>query len=300
MSRYENCTYFYTLYNAVNNCFPAISADDVHTILREVILAPSDYTVEFNDFTYSQPEIYSLIGHDLIQSCMSEQTKEKTYIDFIENASNVIKHMNDGYVSDNDYNERNSFLNDTERYEFILFSALAFLKASGEDDALLFGELKLNIVRFREINDLIRNFRRDEKNIDISREEFETAKPIYRMLKSLQNLGYNYNFSPKERAGLGIDHDDDEDLTDVFNYGNWIKRIMLLQLRFEISAEEAQTSSAPVYEQDTFEPQTPEDHILQKISQLRGVNDKRGFDKNRFYMLEGTNDSLVKENKAES
>ena len=291
MSRYENCTYFYTLYNAVNNCFPAVSNEDIHTILREVILAPSDYTVEFNDFTYSQSEIYSLIAHDLIQSCMSEQTKEKTYIDFIENASNVIKHMNDGYVSDNDYAERSSFLDDTARYEFILFSALAFLKAAEEDDALLYGELKLNIIRFREINDLVKNFTRDEKNIDISREEFEQARPIYRMLKSLQNLGYKYNFSPKERAGLGIDHDDDEDLTDAFNYGNWIKRMMLLQLRLEIGAENMQKPMPQTNEQQLIQPLSDE-HIVSKIAQLRGANDKRGFDKNRFYVLEGTHDSI--------
>ena len=259
--------------------------------MREFILAPSDYTVEFNDFTYSQSEIYSLIAHDLIQSCMSEQTKEKTYIDFIENASNVIKHMNDGYVSDNDYAERSSFLDDTARYEFILFSALAFLKAAEEDDALLYGELKLNIIRFREINDLVKNFTRDEKNIDISREEFEQARPIYRMLKSLQNLGYKYNFSPKERAGLGIDHDDDEDLTDAFNYGNWIKRMMLLQLRLEIGAENMQKPMPQTNEQQLIQPLSDE-HIVSKIAQLRGANDKRGFDKNRFYVLEGTHDSI--------
>lgn len=301
MSRYENCTYFYTLYNAVNNCFPAITVSDVHTILREAILAPSDYTVEFNDFTYTQTEIYSLIGHDLIQSCMSEQTKEKTYIDFIENASNVIKHMNDGYVSDNDFAERTSFLEDTARYEFILFSALAFLKTAREDNALLYGELKLNIVRFREINDLIQSYTRDEKNIDISREEFEKAKPIYRMLKSLQNLGYNYNLSTKERSGLGIEHEDDEDLTDMFNYANWIKRIMLLQLRLEINSDEdAGSSSDNAYEQNTSLQLNKEENILHKISHLRGVNDKRGFDRDRFYMLEEKNKSLVKDSKTEN
>lgn len=298
MSRYENCTYFYTLYNAVNNCFPAISTEAVHTILREVILAPSDYTVEFNDFVYSQKEIYSMLAYDLIQSCMTEQNKEKTYIEFIENAANVIKHMNDGFISNDDFSERNSFLEDTARYEFILFSALSFLKAAEESNSRLFSELKLNIVRFREINDLIRNFTRDEKNIDTTSDEFERAKPIYKMLKSLQNLGYHYNFSPKERAGLGIDHDDDEDLTDNFNYTHWIKRIMLLQLRREVSvAEDTETADNVNTPVKQFES---EENIYNKISQLRGANDKRGFDRNRFYMLEGTNGSYVKNDNNES
>lgn len=291
MSRYGNCKYFYTLYNAVNNCFPAISGEDAHTILRETILAPSDYTVEFNDFSYSQKEIFQMLGYDLIQSCMTEKTKEATYIEFIENAANVIKHMNDGYISDDDFAERTSFLEDTARYEFILFSALSLLKAAAENDARVFGELKLNIIRFREISDLVNNFTRDEKNIDTSRDEFERAKPIYRMLKSLQTLGYKYNLSTQERAGLGIDHDEDEDLTDAFNYVNWIKRMMLLQLRIELEDESAQTPATAEREAPATTSST---NIFDKISQLRGANDKRGFDKNRFYMLEGTNGSFAK------
>lgn len=298
MSRYENCKYFYTLYNAVNNCFPAISTDDIHTILRETILAPSDYTVEFNDFTYSQKEIYSMLASDLIQSCMTDQTKEKTYIEFVKNAAMVIKHMNDGYISDEDYSERTSFLEDTARYEFMLFSALALLKATEEENAHLYGELKLNIIRFREINDLIRNFTRDEKNIDTTRDEFERAKPIYKMLNSLQSLGYNYNFSPQERAGLGIDHDEDEDLTDDFNYENWVKRIMLLQLRLEIGSDDKETAENNV-NIETLDS-VFSGNMLDRISQLRGANNKRGFDKNRFYMLERTNASSLKGDNTEN
>jgi hypothetical protein len=117
------------------------------------------------------------------------------------------------------------------------------------------------------------------------------------MLKSLQNLGYNYNFSPKERAGLGIEHDDDEDLTDNFNYKNWIKRIMLLQLRLELSGETFQETSNNV---NTAINQTVEESVVDKISQLRGANAKRGFDRNRFYMLEKDNDSSTEGSSSES
>ena len=46
MGRYTNCTYFYTLYDAVNDLFPAVSREEACTILRETILAPDDYVDE--------------------------------------------------------------------------------------------------------------------------------------------------------------------------------------------------------------------------------------------------------------
>ena len=289
MGRYENCKYFDSLYQATEKCFPNISRENAQTILREVILAPDDYTVEFNTASYDKPQIMEMLAHRLFISGITE-SPEQTYHDVIERAAEIMKHMNDGYITDEDYEERQTFIDQTDCREFTLFVAYSLMKTALSDDETRMAEIMLNIVRLREIRDLITNFTRDEKGITTDREEFERAKPIYKMLKSLQSLGYDYNFSPKERESLGIDHEDDDDLTERFKYENWLKRIMLLQLRKETSAAGgiAEISEAAQYTPD----QHSAEEIGDRIAKLRGTYNKRRFDKNRFIMLESSKESF--------
>ena len=290
MSRYESCTYFDELYKAVNDAFPLIDSSDARTLLRETILAPDDYTVEYGEDTYDKMQMMHIIAHQLVINC-ANNNPQKVFSEIIEQAAEVIKHMNDGYISDEDFELREAFLKRAEHHEFVLFSSLALYKASDLQNDDIYHELLLNIIRLREYQDLVLNYTRDEKNIEIDRDEFQRALPVYKMLKSLQALGYDYNFSPKERAAMGIEHDDDEDLTNSFNYYNWLKRLMLLQLRKENLSDISDSSQPVNREEHSFtssQPQSAEEPIglEERIAQLRGIYDKRRFDRNRFIMLE--------------
>lgn len=284
MGRYENCTYFFTLYDAVCNSFPQVDMENARTILREVILAPDDYTVEFEDASYDKKQMTDLIAKALIALCITGSPQE-TFNKTIENVANIIKHMNDGYITSEDAQERNDFLAYASRCEFDLFVAYALRQAGGQYDAEKMHELKLNIIRLREFQDLVENYTRNEVEVEVGREEFEQAKPIYRMLKSLQSLGYDYNFSPRERESLNIDHEDDSDLDDDFHYVNWLKRLMLLQLRKEIPAIKNNTTDF-VNVNSSPDTVSSSDTLEDRIAQLRGAYNKRRFDSRRFIMLE--------------
>ena len=290
MGRYEKCTYFDTLYEATARCFPNVNEQNARTIFREVILAPDDYTVELNTDSYDKSQIMEMVAEQLVNICV-EESPQQTYREIVEQAAEIIKHMNDGYITDEDYTERQDFLERTERYEFALFTAYCLFMATACDNQTRLNEITLNIVRLREIHDLISTYTRDEQGVTTERDEFERAKPIYKMLKSLQNLGYDYNFSPKERESLGIDHEDDEDLSEDFNHQNWLKRIMLLRLRQETSETTENTeSSAPAeYEPTRLSPE----EVSERIALLRGTYNKRRFDKNRFLVLENSKPPLV-------
>lgn len=282
MGRYSNCTYFETLYDAVSQIFPAVNRPEACTILRETILAPDDYEVEFNNATYTQWQIQKLIGRQLLDNCI-QNTPEQTFLDVLERAAQIIKHMNDGYITTEDYQERSQYLEYINKQEFMLFAALAFFHSAHENDDKLYSEIVLNLIRIREINDLILKYTRDEVEIEVDRNEFEQARPIYKMLKSLQSLGYDYNFSPKERAGLGIDHEDDADLNENFGYERWLKRLMLLQLRKEIAMDSVEDAVAA---ENTKADEEEMEDISDRIAKLRGLADRRRFDKNRFLQLE--------------
>ena len=290
MGRYSSCTYFQSLYDAVENIFPAVDGDNARTLVREVILAPDDYEVEFNNSSYTQKQLRSKLAHQLVEET-TDGSAEQTFFNVLENAAEIMKHMNDGYITTEDYQERKDFLDKISRHEFMLFAALALYKAAGEPDEKIFDELSLNVVRLREINDLIVKYTRDAVEIEVDRSEFERAKPIYRMLKSLQSLGYEYNFSLRERTGLGIDHEQDDDLnTEFFGYENWLKRLMLLQLRIEFdSAQKVSVAQEPVQNDNIPAQEEISADLLSKISALRGTMSQRRFDKERFLMLEESN-----------
>lgn len=279
MSRYGNCAYFEVLYEAVQDCFPSISADDSHILLRETILAPQDYQVEFNGQIYPQAQIIGLLGHNLGKKCL-EQSPDNLYTNILGQAADVIKHMNDGYITPENYQERKGFLQHINSLEFTMFATLAFFKINTAGAPQMHRELILNICRLREINDLILKYTRDVSETEIERSEYERAKPIYKLLKSLQNLGYEYTLSKKERMGLEIDHEDDKDLSENYSYQNWLKRLMLLQLRKE-SEQVAKNNDVNNYQDETDNQIT---HIREEIQ-------KRKFDIDRFLMLEEDNNA---------
>lgn len=290
MIPYENYADFDEVKKIVQDCFPEANEAELQTILREAVFAPDDYEMEYNGKKISRNEAAEKISEHILNDFASDDPKAE-YDDILENAANIIKHTNDGYISDEDATERENFLTRINKREFNLYLALGVLSAGyTKDDNNLKNELIFRIRRLREMNDLIRKYSRDGKGIEVGRAEYERALPIYKMLKSLKGLGYGYNLSRKERINLDIDHDDDEDLTEDFAFSDWIKRLMLLQLRRmeKINSMTITNSIRDFCQSDEKigRASTILDDVNNKISELRGTIQKRRFDSGRFSMLE--------------
>lgn len=197
--------------------------------------------------------------------------------------------MNDGYITEEDYEERKNFLDKINKKEFQVFTLLALLKSCHSlDNPELTGQLIYKVRSLRELNDLIRKYTKDAVAVNTDVQDYERAKLIYKMLKSLQGLGYGYTISPKEKENLGISHDDDEDLSEDYSFDNWLRRLMLLQLRRETRATGAINSNnlSAMFESNIGKSSTFFDDIGGRISELRGALQKRRFDSSRFNMLE--------------
>ena len=290
MIPYENHTDFEEVKKIVKGCFPEADDSQLITIMREVIFAPDDFELEYNGKKISRNEAAQKISEHICNDFTAADPKAE-YDDMLENAAIIIKHTNDGYISDDDATERENFLIRINKREFDLYLALGVL-CSGyvKENENLKNELIFRIRRLREMNDLIRKYSRDGKGIEVSRAEYERALPIYKMLKSLKGLGYGYNLSRKERISLDIDHDDDEDLSPDFAFSDWIKRLMLLQLRRmeKINSMTITNSIRDFCQSDEKIGRTSTilDDMNNKISELRGTIQKRRFDSGRFSMLE--------------
>ena len=155
-------------------------------------------------------------------------------------------------------------------------------------DEKLINQLIYKVRSLRELNDLIRKYTKDEVSVNTNEKDYEQAKVVYRLLKSLQSLGYGYTINPKEKENLGICHDDDEDLSEDYAYDNWIKRLMLLQLRRETRQSDALNANnlSAMLSSNIGKTSTFFDDMGGRIAELRGALQKRRFDTNRFNMLE--------------
>lgn len=290
MIPYENHTDFEEVRKIVKDCFPEADDAEVLAILREVVFAPDDYEIEYKNQKYKRSDLAQKISEHICNNFALKDPKAE-YDDMLESAAEIIKHTNDGYITDEDATERENFLIRINKREFELYLALGVMSSGYvKEDNNLKNELIFRIRRLREMNDLIRKYSRDGRGIEVGRAEYERALPIYKMIKSLKGLGYGYNLSRKERINLDIDHDDDEDLCEDFAFSDWIKRLMLLQIRRmeKINSMTITNSMRDFCQSDEKIGRTSTilDDMNNKISELRGTIQKRRFDSGRFSMLE--------------
>lgn len=295
MSSYESEEYFSGLYHTVSEVFSELNENEVHDLLRELILAPENDSLKIHQKVYTKTEVIIRLKEKINEENNPEPFEQR-YQRFLDDALSTIRNMNDGYITEEDHRERNAFLQRIQKKEFNLFVLLALLKScpkiSDEEQENL---IAYKIGRLRELKDLIEKYTLNDVNVQTDIQAYEQAKVIYKMLKSLRGLGAGYTISQKEKQNLGIDHDDDEDLSEDFAYADWIKRLMLRQLRRETrhSAEANANNLTDMFNsgEKLGLSRTPFDSFNTRLQELRGVIQKRRFDKNRFDMLERSSES---------
>lgn len=293
MFPYQDGKYFDSLYQTVQNCYPNLDKAAARDVLRELILSPKSDLVTVGTEHYTKAEVIQNLQH-FLNGENEEKPFDERYHNLLESALKTIKHMNDGYITEEDYEERNKFLDTINKKEFDVFVLLALLKSCRDfDNPTLINQLIYKIRSLRELNDLIRKYTKDAVAVNTDEHDYEKAKLVYKMLKSLQSLGYGYTISQREKENLDISHDDDEDLYEDYAYDCWLKRLMLLQLRRETRQSGALNSNnlSAMMDLNIGKSSTLFDEIGGRITELRGAMQKRRFDSNRFDMLEGNNQS---------
>ncbi len=288
MFPYQDGKYFDSLYQVVQSCYPQLDKVSARDVLRELILAPKSDALTIGNAQYARSEVIKTLQYQL-NGENEEKPFDERYHDLLEAALKTIKHMNDGYITEEDYEERKKFLDVINKKEFQVFVLLALLKSCRSlDNPELIGQLIYKVRSLRELNDLIRKYTKDAVAVNTDEQDFERAKLIYKMLKSLQGLGYGYTISPKEKESLGISHDEDEDLSEDYAFDNWLRRLMLLQLRRETRGDDNLNSNnlAEMFNTNLGKSATLFDDIGGRIAELRGALRKRRFDSSRFNMLE--------------
>lgn len=198
---------------------------------------------------------FNLMLASSIETLSAETNSEQEYFRWLEDCSEIIKNMNDGYISEDDLKERNGFLEMSHQRESELMLCLGLYASSANPKAVERASgLRYKLQKLREMRSAIEEHTRNEANTKISKAEYETALPYYKLFKSLSRLPFGDETLSAEPFYVNISHASDTDLQADYNYNE--------RLLNDVLDIEEQTN------QRTLEKQKEE--ISDKLKELAG------------------------------
>ena len=128
-----------------------------------------------------------------IERINCETSTMNEYFTWIDEGQQIVKHMNDGFVSEEDLLERNNFIDMSFQRETELITCLGLYEKSmqlGNKEAKIkYDELRLKLQKLREIRSSILTSTGNEADKKVEREEYEKALLYYRFLNFMRDLG---------------------------------------------------------------------------------------------------------------
>lgn len=224
--------------------FQDIKKNRLNQLTREVIYAPQNRNIKINekhlnisDLRYQLADTlenmqgskkttsstdFDMMMASSIETLNSETNSEQEYFRWLDDCSEIIKNMNDGFVTKGDLDSRNDFLEMSHQREADLMLCLGLYAGSSHPEAATkAARLRYKLQKLREMRQVIETYTRNEADVKINKEEYETALPYYKLFKSLERLPYGEDLLA-ERKALGIDHGTDFDLSPAYDYHAWL------------------------------------------------------------------------------
>lgn len=237
---------------ALQKTFDNLDDKTTRLATRETLLAPRDRVVNINGQNLSASELRfhvaqtienmgkgdtSEIGHaqDLqmmiahsIENINCETSSSQEYFRWLDDTSDIIKNMNDGYVSEADLQERNDFLNMSHQREAELLVCLSLYANSNNPMAAEQARvIRYKLTKLREMRSAIETTTRDKADQDIPEEEYRRAIPYYKLYKGLARYPFGYEIPDEQKNNLGINHSQDEDINnDQYLFENILNTLL--------------------------------------------------------------------------
>lgn len=289
--------------NALKKTYKQLDERALEQTTRETMLAPKDrmipvggHNISASDLRQkvaqtienlgSNPEqnldqafdLQMMVAHSL-ESINSETNSSQEYFRWLDDASDIIKNMNDGFVSQSDLDERNEFLEMSHQREAELLVCLSLYANSNSPRAAEQADLiRYKLKKLREMRSAIENTTRDKADVKVPVEEYQIAIPYYKLYKGLSKKPFGFDISSAQKSNLGINHDEDDDITDDRHLYDQMINAMLDDMRqddymtdsltaFYTNEEEQKAMQAPDFKAEQKEKIK---YISDKLKELTG------------------------------
>lgn len=195
------------MFNALGGENSQIKAPEKMNLVQKALYASQDEVVndgkEDKKLSAFVEELADAIEKDTfyfnqaqsIERINCETSTMNEYFTWIDEGQEIIKHMNDGFVSEDDLLEKNTFVDMSFQRETELLTCLGLYEKSvqlGNKDAKAkYDELHLKLQKLREIRSSILVTTGNEADKKVERAEYEKALQYYRLLGFMRDMGKN-------------------------------------------------------------------------------------------------------------
>lgn len=230
--------------DALEKQYPNISEANKKIATREMLFAPKNRMIEIDEGRKIGAEDLRFMTANALETPDENGTNFKyaqsiedinsgidpvaEYFSWLNETTSIMKHLNDGFITKEDAEERESFLELTDQREADLMVCLGLYescKSKGVEERIKFVRYKLQ--KLREMRTSIKFLTRTGQDVETTRSEYDAAIPYYKYFKSLQRLPYGYDMPYEQKVKLGISHEYDADLAEDYdNYADIINLIL--------------------------------------------------------------------------
>ena len=254
--RTTGCSPQVILSRAVQNRFK-VGREEGDILARQITLAPKDIKLKVGNQNLRVDEMQYLmakdVGEDLLsmladsyEQINSESTSSREYFRWLDETEDIIKHMNDGFVSHEDLNERNDFLDMSYQREAELMVCISLYQNSSFEGAKeKVNELSYKLTKLRQMRSMIKQTTKDEADRKVEKSEYEKALEYYQAIRLLKKHDLYWNLPEQAWAnmgraahdagqnhgyddnGYGVSHARDRDLQPNFVWYDWLREEMV-------------------------------------------------------------------------
>lgn len=209
---------------AVMRQYPQMDSQEAGRVTRELVLAPKSSTIKIGNETVKVADLSFEIAESL-EAINSETSSSQEYFSWFNESSEILQHMNDGYVSEEDFAEREDWIKDSYTREAELMTCLGLYQHSSFPEAKKrYADIYNKLVKLRQIRNTIKDNTANKPDKDkntINREEkekaFKKATIYVAVMRQFQKRAPRWNLSKNKLRQLNMYHGDDADLAGDYD-----------------------------------------------------------------------------------
>lgn len=216
---------------AVKREYPTLPYDEVQKATRELVLAPRKATVKVGKEEIPVEDLQFKIAES-IEIINSETTSSQEYFSWFEDCAEIMRNMNDGYISDSDLNDRNEWISYSYTREAEIMTCLALYQNSTFPEAKKkYDDLYNKLVKLRQIRNAIKEgtASHSDETRDRTRAivngalDLRKAAVYLAAMREFQKHGERWNMPRNTLRKLRMYRGDDDDLYGEYDwfYGDY-------------------------------------------------------------------------------
>ncbi len=208
---------------AVQREYKDIDHMEAEKITRELVLAPKKSTIKIGNKEVPVSDLSMDIALS-IEALGSETSSEQEYFSWFSESSDIIQHMNDGFISEDDLKERNDWLESSFSREAEIMTCLGLLQGCPFPEAKKhYNQLYNKLVKLRQIRSSIKESTANKVDnpqaVDMKQKENAYKKAVVYVAATREFLkrSSRWNMKKDTLKKLHVYHGDDDDLADDYD-----------------------------------------------------------------------------------